>query len=392
MSFDPGSCQIRPVRIYLDHNATTPLADPVRAAMNAALGSWGNPSSVHEEGRAARDLVERARGQVAALLGAAAADVVFTSGGTEADAIGVIGLARLGRARTGSEVVVIPAVEHPAVHGAAAALAREGFRVRSLAANAEGRIEPGEVAAAIADGAAALAVALANHELGTVQEVAALAAVAREREVLVHCDAVQAAGRIPIEVAALGVDSLAISGHKLYGPKGVGALWIRGGLDLDPLHPGGHQERGRRPGTENVPGIVGLGAAAGLATTAEPAAAATLAEVGGALEHGLAAMPGVRIHGGGARRVPGTVNAGFDGALGEVIVTALDLAGVSVSTGAACTSGTVQPSPVLRAIGVPVERAVEAVRFSAGRGTGLAEIREVLELLPEIVARARRFR
>jgi cysteine desulfurase len=392
MSFDSGSCQIGPVRIYLDHNATTPLAEPVRAAMSAALAVWGNPSSVHQEGRAARELVERARAQVAGLLAASAADIVFTSGGTEADAIGLVGLARLGRARTGAEVVLVPAIEHPAVHGAAAALVREGFRVVSIAADARGVIDATEVAAGCAAGAAALAVALVNHELGTVQDLAALAAIAHEHQVPVHCDAVQAAGRLPIEAGALGADTLAISAHKLYGPKGAGALWVRPGLDLEPVFGGGHQERGRRPGTENVAGIVGLGAAAEQAARVGLEAAPALAEIGRLLEDGLAAIDGVRIHGAGAARVPGTVNAGFEGALGEVIVTALDLAGVAVSTGAACTSGTVQPSPVLRAIGLPVERAIEAVRFSAGRDTGPDQVRAVLELLPPIVARARRFR
>lgn len=391
MSPVDASCQIGPVRIYLDHNATTPLAEPVRAAMAAALAVWGNPSSVHEEGRAARELVERARRKVAALLGADPAELVFTSGGTEADALGVIGLARLGAARTGARAILVPDIEHPAVHGAARALAAEGFHVQPIPADHRGIIDAAAVAQACAAGAACLAVALANHELGTIQDVAALAAIAAAHRVPVHCDAVQAAGRIPIDVAGLGVDTLAISAHKLYGPKGAGALWVRSGLDLEPAHAGGHQERGRRPGTENVAGIAGLGAAAELAVAALESAAA-LAELGRRLEDGLAAMDGVRIHGAGAPRVPGTVNAGFEGALGEVIVTALDLAGVAASTGAACTSGTVQPSPVLRAVGLSEARAVEAVRFSAGRGTTPAEVRAVLELLPPIIARARQFR
>ena len=361
------------VRIYLDHNATTPVADEARAAVAGALELAGNPSSIHAEGRAARDRVERARRQVAGLLGAAPDEVVFTSGGTEANHLALLGAGRR---------VVAAAVEHPSVLGAAG---------ETVPVDGEGRVDLAALDRALAAGGpAVVAVALANHELGTLQDVAAVARVAAARGALLHVDAVQAAGRIPLAVGALGADTVAISAHKIYGPSGVGALWIRRGLELAPIAAGGHQEKERRPGTENVAGIAGLGAAAALAAARVEADRAHLAEVGGALERGLAAM-GARIHGGAAERVPGVVNAAFEGAPGELVVQALDLAGVAASTGAACTSGTVAASPVLLALGLPRERALEAVRLSAGRATTLAEVRVVLEMLPDIIARIRAY-
>jgi cysteine desulfurase len=381
------------VRIYLDHNATSPLDPRVRASMEAALAQvLGNPSSIHAEGRAARDAVETARRDVAALVGGAADEIVFTSGGTESDALGVVGLARLARTAGRPAVVIAPATEHPAVHGAVDALASEGFERVIAPVDAHGALDLAAFERRCAAGAAVAAVALVNHELGTLQPVAAAAAAAARHGVRVHCDAVQAAGRVPVDAAALGVDALAVSAHKLAGPKGTGALWIRRGLDLAPLVAGGHQERERRPGTENVHGIVGFGTAARLAAGERLAAAPRVGELAARLEAGLVALGGVRILGAGAARAGSTVNAGFDGALGEVIVAALDLAGVAVSAGAACTSGTVRPSPVLLAIGLSPARAVEAVRFSLGPTTTAEEIDAVLALLPEIVARARRHR
>lgn len=380
------------LRIYLDHNATTPLDPRVRAAMSEAFSVGGNPSSIHAEGREARDLIERGRGQVAALLAGAPDEIVFTSGGTEADCLGVVGLARLGRARGRPRRLLVSPVEHPAVLGAARALEREGFEIAWLPVDVQGRVEADAVARECARGAAALALALANHELGTVQDVAAAAALARAHGVLTHCDAVQAAGKMPLSVAGLGVDALAISAHKLYGPKGVGALWVRRGLDLAPLFPAGHQERERRPGTENVIGVAGMGAAARIAREEQPAWAEHVRALAEQLEAGLLALDQVRIHGRGAERVGNTVNAGFDGALGESVVAALDLEGIAASTGAACTSGSVEPSPVLLGLGLPPARALEAVRFSLGRQNTAEEARVLLEVLPAIVARARRFR
>ena len=363
------------MRIYLDHNATTPLDARVRAAVGEALDLPGNPSSIHQEGRAARDRVERARRQVASLLAAETDEVVFTSGGTEANHLALLGSGRR---------VLASAVEHPSVLGVAD---------ETVPVDRAGRVDLAalERQLAAAAGPAVVAVALANHELGTVQDLPAVARIAAARgDTLVHCDAVQAAGRLRLDPGGLGADTLAISAHKIYGPKGVGALWIRRGLDLAPIAAGGHQEKERRPGTENLAGIAGLGAAAELALARLEEDRAHLAELGGALEEGLIRL-GARIHGGEAARLPGVVNAGFAGAPGELVVQALDLAGVAVSTGAACTSGTVSASPVLIAIGEERERALEAVRFSAGRGTTPAEVRAVLEMLPDIISRIRTF-
>jgi cysteine desulfurase len=376
-------------RIYLDYNATTPLDPDVRAVMLEVLDrAPGNPSSIHLEGREARERVERARRQVAGLLGSRPDDIVFTSGGTEADALGVNGLYKAARVAGRPPRALVAAVEHPAVHGAVQAL---GAEVATLAVDERGRLDLDGLARELAGGAALVAVALANHELGTIQDIPAIARLAAGAGALLHVDAVQAAGRIDVDAGSLGADAIALSAHKLYGPKGTGALWIRPGLDLAPLVGGGHQERERRPGTENVAGIAGFGAAAELAAgPAAVAARARIAELAAALEAGMVAQ-GARVHGAGAARVPGTVNAGFDGAPGELVVQALDLAGVAASTGAACTSGTLAPSPVLLALGLPRRRALEGVRFSLGRPSREADVQVLLELLPSIVSRVRAF-
>jgi cysteine desulfurase len=349
-------------RIYLDFNATAPVLPSVTAAMTAALTEVGNPSSIHAEGRAARDRIERARNRVAALLDRPREQVVFTSGGTEANLVGVRALA----GGASSTVAWTTPIEHPSLRAALA-----GWDVRLFAVDAAGRVQLPAVAPA-----GLVAVGYVNHEIGTVQDLAAIAAWAREAGARLHVDAVQAAGKLPLGIG----DAIAISAHKLGGPMGIGAvaLAVEGGAD------GGHQERGRRPGTENVAGIVGFGVAAEV----DPSTWAPVAALGDRLEAGLVAL-GARIHGG--HRVGGTINAAWDGVRGESIVMALDLAGVAVSTGAACTSVSVQPSPVLLGLGLPADRAREAVRFSLGRSTTAGEIDHVLALLPAIVDRARRF-
>jgi len=377
------------MRIYLDHNATTPLVAPARAAMTAALDVGGNPSSIHAEGRSARDRIEVARHHIAALVGGATDEIVFTSGGTEADCLGVVGLARAARRAGRPARVLLPPIEHPAVTGAARALADDGFAVETVGVDADGRIDPDDLARRLAGGGAVLAFAAANHELGTVQDVAALAAAAHAAGWLVHVDAVQAAGKQPLAPVAAAADTVAVSAHKLGGPKGVGALWVRRGTDLAPAWPAGHQERERRPGTENVVGIAGFGAAA---AEADPSRFAAVAGLAAHLEAGLSGLDDVVIHGRGAPRVGNTINARFVGALGEAIVIALDLAGVATSTGAACTSGSVAPSPVLLALGLTPDEAREAVRFSMGVSNTPEEIDRVLSLLPPIVKRARRHR
>lgn len=360
-------------RIYLDFNATTPLCEAARAAIAGALEELGNPSSIHAEGRRARDRVERARNQVAALLGRPREQLVFTSGGTEANALGVQTLAAAALARGLPRVIARSPIEHPSLLAAVDAL---GWEVRTLEVSPDGVLRPRQL-----DGVGVLAVAAVNHELGTVLDPSVLA-LARAEGALIHVDAVQAAGKRSLELDA---DAIAISAHKLGGPQGAGAV----ALAIDAETPsGGHQERGRRGGTENTLGIVGFGAAAAVVDLGGWPAVAALGE---RLEAGLRAIPDVRIHGAGAQRIGGTINAGFAGARGEAIVIALDLAGVAVSTGAACTSGTLQPSPVLRALGQSPDQAREAVRFSLGRSTTAEEIDRVLALLPAIVDRARRF-
>lgn len=348
-------------RIYFDHNATTPLHPAARAAMLELDHAFGNPSSLHAEGRRARDAVERARDQVAGLVGATRDEVVFTSGGTEANQLALAGLARGGR-------VVGSAVEHPSLDGV-----RERVRV-----DGDGRLDLDQLAR-LAAGATLVSVQLANHETGTLQDLAAVVAIARRAGARVHTDAVQAAGKIAVDLGALGVDALSLSAHKLGGPKGVGALVVREGIDLGPLYPGGHQERGRRPGTENVVGIVGFGAAAA-------AVELPTAELRDRFEAGAVAL-GARVHGGGAARVPTTSNVAFAGVDGELLMQALDLEGVAVSTGAACSSGSLEPSPVIVALGA--DRPREAVRVSLGRDNRADEIDRLLALLPALLARIR---
>lgn len=347
-------------RIYLDFNATAPLVPAARDAMVEAMADHGNPSSIHAEGRRMRDRVERARNQVAALVGRPRENIVFTSGGTEANWLGVMALAAAAEARGLPRVVATTAIEHPSLRGAVDALLARGWR----SANA------GEPVGLVA-------MALVNHELGTIATI-------ERRGGLVHIDAVQAAGKLPL--AGVDADSIAISAHKVGGPQGVGALAITVDDKL-PITVGGHQERGRRPGTENTLGIVGFGAAI---AALDPAALPRMRALGAQLEEGLRAL-GARIHGDGPRTGT-TINAAFAGARGDAIVMALDIEGISVSTGAACTSGSIQPPAVLLGLGFSPDEAREAVRFSLGPTTTSDEISGVLERLPAIVERARRHR
>ncbi|HEY1548271.1 MAG TPA: aminotransferase class V-fold PLP-dependent enzyme [Kofleriaceae bacterium] len=365
-------------RIYLDYNATAPLGEAARLAIVSALGT-GNPSSVHAEGRAARDRVERARAAVATLAARPKEQIVFTSGGTEANALGVLALAAAVEDRP--NVVATSPIEHPSLAGAVRELVRHrGWKLLILPVTPEGQIGPGSADAEVG----IVAVGAVNHELGTILDPGVLA-WARDRGAAIHVDAVQAAGKL--DLSQIDADAMAISAHKIGGPQGVGALAIARDAGL-PVIAGGHQERGRRAGTENALGIVGFGAAA---AAVDLAGWPAVAELGARLEAGLIAL-GARIHGRDTRRTGGTINAAFPGALGDAIVIALDLAGVAASTGAACTSGSIEPSPVLLALGQPPDQAREAVRFSLGPGTTRGEIDSVLELLPTLVARARQHR
>ncbi len=374
--------------IYFDHNASTPVRPEVLEAMRAALADlYANPSSSHREGQRARAAVERAREQVAALVGARPDEVVFTSGGTEGDHAGLIGAAWAAEAR--GRRVAVSGVEHHAMHGAAEVLKRLGFTAAHLPVSPEGLVDPAAIAALPAD-TTVVAVMLANNETGVIQPVAAIAAAATARGMRVVCDAVQAAGKIPIRRDDLGVDFLVISGHKFGGPKGAGALVARAGAPLEPLFRGSAHERGRRGGTENLPGIVGLGVAAERAARELDAEQARLLELRARLEAGLrAALPDVVVHGARAPRLPNTVNLSIPGARSDHLLMALDARGVAVSAGAACASGAVEPSPVLAAMGVPRELAVCALRLSMGRGSTADEVDRVVAALAEAARAAR---
>ncbi|HET7292202.1 MAG TPA: cysteine desulfurase family protein [Vicinamibacteria bacterium] len=375
-------------RIYLDHNATTPLDPRVLEAMLVALrDDFGNPSSLHLYGQRARAALEDARAEVAALLGAGADEIVFTGSGTEADNLALRGLALA--SHEPRRKIVHTGIEHHAVLNTAKALAAEGLPVEAARAREDGVVDLDDLAARVDARTAVVAVMLANNETGVVQPIAEAVRIARDQGACVHCDAVQAAGKLPLDVRALGVDTLALSAHKLYGPKGIGALWVRRGLKLKALVHGGSQERNRRAGTENVAGIVGFGCAASIARSELGATGARLAALRDELEARLLAIPGARVNGTGPR-VPNTTNVSFDGCEAESLLLALDLSGVAVSTGAACAAGAIEPSHVLRAMGLPLSRVQASLRFSLGRGTTADEVERAAALVAEAVTRQRR--
>lgn len=362
-------------RIYLDHNAGAPQHPEVtRAVLRCLEAGCGNPSSVHGEGRRARALLEEARGRVASLLGGDPAGVVFTSGATEANNLALRG--RVEAAAPGAHLIVT-AVEHPSVAAVAEALSRRGAQVTRVPVGGDGRVDPGAVRRAVLPSTALVSIQAANPETGVLQPVAEIAAALAGTDVPLHVDAAQAAGRIPLAVDEMGADLVTLSGHKMGGPRGTGALWIRPGVSLAPLLSGGGQERGFRAGTENVPGAVGLGEAAACAEAGrrrgEVAALRDRLEV--AL---LRFWPGAVAHGAAAPRLPNTTCVGFPGLDGEAAVIRLDLEGIAVSMGSACSTGTMRPSDVLLAMGVPAELARASLRFSLGIETSGEEIDEIL--------------
>jgi cysteine desulfurase len=375
--------------IYFDHNATTPLHPAVWQAMRPFLTDvFGNPSSLHMEGLQARDAVEEARERVAQLIGARGEEIIFTSGGTEADNLAILGSV-LARQRQAGHVVTSQ-IEHPAVLGSCRALETQGFRITRLPLGSAGMIDPDDLAHVLTDDTLLVTLMHANNEVGTIQSIQACAALARSRGILVHTDAVQSVGKIPTRVDDLGVDLLALSGHKIHGPKGIGALYVRRGTALDPIITGGPQERGLRGGTEHVAAIVGLGMAAQLAATHMSDEMPQVAALRDRLEQGiLATIPNVLVNGATAPRLPTTTNLSFKGVDGQSLVVALDLKGVATSTGSACSSGSLEPSHVLIAMGLADEWLQGAVRFSLGSGNTLTEVDTVLHMLPPIVARLR---
>jgi cysteine desulfurase len=376
-------------RIYLDHNATTPVAPAVVERMMAVLrDDFGNPSSVHHFGQRAKAVLDEARSQVAALIGGDPSEIVFTSGGTESDNFAIRGAAEA-LEPTGRRHLIASAIEHEAVLNTLRALARRGWRVTLLPVDQSGIVTADSLRDALTADTALVSVMHANNEIGTIQPVAELAAIARSGGALFHTDAVQSAGKLPVDVKSLGVDLLSLSGHKFYGPKGAGAMWIRRGVRLLPLVTGGKHERNRRAGTENVAGSAGLGVAADLARLKMTAEAERLATLRDRLEKGvLQAVTGTAVNGSGPR-VPNTTNISFDRVEAESLLIALDLEGVAVSTGSACSSGTLEPSHVLKAMGFPPHRTQNSIRFSLGAANTEAEIDHVVSVLPRLVEKLR---
>jgi cysteine desulfurase len=377
-------------RIYFDHNATTPVLPAVIEAMAASLREeFGNPSSVHHFGQRAKALIDQARSSVAALIGADPSEVVFTSGGTESDNFAIRGTAEALEA-SGRRHLIGTTIEHEAVLNTLKALGKRGWEVTLLPVDQSGIVSPEALKAALRDDTAIVSVMHANNEIGTIQPIAELACLAKERGAYFHTDAVQSAGKIPIDVKALGVDLLSISAHKFYGPKGVGAIWIRRGLRLLPIMTGGKHERNRRAGTENVSGIAGMGAAAEAARAKMAEESARVAALRDRLEEGiLRAVPGTVVNGARSSRVPNTTNISFDRIEAESLLIALDLEGIAVSTGSACSSGTLEPSHVLKAMGFPPHRTQNSIRFSLGASSTAADVDRVIAVLPGIVDKLR---
>jgi len=376
-------------RIYLDHNASTPVRPEVLEAMLPYFGEhFGNASSVHAFGQEAKGAVEDARAQVAAFLNATPGEIVFTSGGTESDNIGLIGGARALPFK--GRHVIVSQIEHDAVRHAADALEREGYTVTRVAPDPRGVVSAESIAAAIRPDTALVSVMAANNETGVMQPVREIGQVCASRGVAFHVDAVQAAGKVPIDVQAWQATLATIAGHKFYGPKGVGALYVKRGFKPVPLQFGGEHEKGRRPGTENVPAIVGLGKASELAREELAQNAPRIETLRDRLEAVLMdRVPNVVRHGEGAPRVPNTSHLSFVGAEGEHLILSLDMKGIAVSSGAACKAGSSHPSHVLLAMGVPREIAQAAVRFSLGRCSTEQEIDRVLEIVPAVVIKLR---
>ncbi len=373
-------------RVYLDNNATTPVLPEVLEAMRPYFAEhFGNASSIHHHGQETRAAVERARESVAALLGCRPSEVVFTSGGTEGDNLAISGLTRAG------DHVISSTIEHHAVLNSCKHLEAMGCEVTYIPVDGRGLVDPDDVRRALRPNTRLITIMMANNETGVLQPVEEIGKIAAEADVYFHTDAVQAAGKLPIEVKRLGCDLLSISGHKLHAPQGVGAIYVSKGTVLQPMFYGGSHERSRRAGTENVPGIIGLGKAAELAREAlERGDLARMSAMRDRIEQTiLSEVDATGVNGEGAPRVPNTTNIHFDYIEGEALVIALDLKGLAVSTGAACSSGAIEPSHVLTAMGLPPEIARASLRFSLGKQNTPDDIEFALALVPQTVARLR---
>jgi cysteine desulfurase len=373
-------------RVYFDNNATTPVLPEVFEAMRPYFAEhFGNASSIHHHGQETRAAVERARESVADLLGCRASEIVFTSGGTEGDNLAISGLARAG------DHVISSTIEHHAVLNSCKHLEAMGCEVTYVPVDGRGLVDPDDVRRAVRPNTKLVTIMMANNETGVLQPAEEIGKVAAEADVYFHTDAVQAAGKVPIEVKRIACDLLSISGHKLHAPQGVGALYVRKGTILEPLFYGGSHERSRRAGTENVPGIIGLGKAAEIAREAlQRGELAHMSAMRDRIEQTiLSEVEATGVNGEGAPRVPNTTNIHFDYIEGEALVIALDLKGLAVSTGAACSSGAIEPSHVLTAMGLPPEIARASLRFSLGKQNTEVDVDFALDLVPQIVARLR---
>jgi cysteine desulfurase len=378
------------MRAYFDHNATTPLDPAAAEVMGRVLREhFGNASSVHRFGQEAKAILDEARSSIATLIGAEPSELVFTSGGTEADNLALRGAAEA-LEPTGRRHLIATAIEHEAVLVTVRALARRGWRLTLLPVDATGSVRPEALEAALTDDTAIVSVMHANNEIGTIQPVAELARLAKARGAVFHSDAVQSVGKVPVDVRALGVDLLALSAHKFGGPKGAGALWIRRGIRVAPILTGGKHERVRRAGTENVPAVAGFGVVATSAARKIAEDMPRVAALRDRLESEiLARVPGTAVNGEREPRVPNTTNISFDRVEAESLLIALDLEGIAVSTGAACSSGTLEPSHVLRAMGLPAHRTQNSIRFSLGAENTDAEVDYLLGKLPGAVEKLR---
>ncbi len=385
-----GQCYHGRVRIYLDYNATAPPLPEVVATVGRVMTETaGNASSVHSFGQQAKAELDVARTEIARLLGAEPSEIVFTSGGTESDNLAVRGAAEA-LEPAGRRHIVTTAIEHEAVLNTVRALERRGWATTLLPVDSSGIVSPDSVRDALRPDTALVSIMHANNEIGTIQPLEAIAPFVRAAGALFHTDAVQSTGKVPVQVKNLGVDLLSMSAHKFGGPKGTGALWIRRGVRLVPHMTGGRQERGRRAGTENVPALAGMGVAARLARESLEVLAPALAALRDTLEAGiLRGVPGTVVNGDPNRRVPNTSNISFDAIEAESLLIALDLEGVAISTGSACSSGSLEPSHVLRAMGLPNTRARNSLRFSLGPATTAADIGFIVDVLPRLVTRLR---
>jgi cysteine desulfurase len=375
--------------VYLDHSATTPVhPDVLEAMLPYYQEEYGNASSLHVLGRNARMALDRARETVAGALNAKTEELFFTSGGTEGDNLAIKGVASA-HSEKGHHIITSQ-IEHEAVLNTCGYLEKEGFKVTYLPVDQYGMVRIDDLHKAITDQTILISIMHANNEMGTIQPIAEIGAVARERGIPFHTDAVQSVGKIPVDVKDLQVDLLAMSGHKFYGPKGVGAIYIRKGIKIHPLAHGGHHENWRRAGTENIPGIVGLSKALEICVSEMEKTARREGQLRDALQKGIQEkVEGIRINGHPNRRLPGSLSVCFEGLEGEALILSLDMKGIAASTGSACSSGSLEPSHVLRAMGVPIEIAHGSARFTLGRGNTLEEIEYVLKILPEIVERLR---